>query len=149
MKAPLACAIPFRSQKNWLCSIVTERTPYLWFPFVLCLLQAVITVCVPCSWWCIKQNDGNKLLDARPSVDQALFEYTGHNFYIHGSVHRNSILIRPNEMQQYAGVYLLQNYSTCFRVSIAPIIRSTSNCNCSFWYRSYHVSEQQPSASVA
>ena len=36
-----------------------------------------------------------------------------------------------------------------FRVSIAPIIRSTSNCNCSFWYRSYHVSEQQPSASVA
>ena len=34
-----------------------------------------------------------------------------------------------------------------FRVS--PIIRSTSNCNCSFWYGSYHVSEQQPSASVA
>ena len=23
-----------------------------------------------------------------------------------------------------------------FRVSIAPVIRSTSNCNCSFWYRS-------------
>ena len=23
-----------------------------------------------------------------------------------------------------------------FLVSIAPIIRSTSNCNCSFWYRS-------------
>ena len=23
-----------------------------------------------------------------------------------------------------------------FRVSISPIIRSTSNCNCSFWYRS-------------
>jgi len=23
-----------------------------------------------------------------------------------------------------------------FRVSIAPIIRSTSNCDCSFWYRS-------------
>ena len=36
-----------------------------------------------------------------------------------------------------------------FRVSIAPIIRSTSKCNCSFWYRSYHVSEEQPSASVA
>ena len=36
-----------------------------------------------------------------------------------------------------------------FRVSIAPIIRSASNCNCSFWYRSYNVSEQQPSASVA
>jgi hypothetical protein len=36
-----------------------------------------------------------------------------------------------------------------FRASIAPITRSTSNCNCSFWYRSYHVWEQQPSASVA
>jgi len=30
-------------------------------------------------------------------------------FYIHGSVHRDSIFIRSNEMQQYAGVYLLQN----------------------------------------
>jgi hypothetical protein len=36
-----------------------------------------------------------------------------------------------------------------FRASVAPIIRSTSNGNCSFWYRSYHVSEQQPSASMA
>ena len=36
-------------------------------------------------------------------------------FYIHGSVDRDPILIRSNEMQQYAGVYLLQNYSTCFR----------------------------------
>ena len=35
-------------------------------------------------------------------------------FYIHGSVHRDSILIISNNMQQYAGVYLLQNYSTCF-----------------------------------
>ena len=35
-------------------------------------------------------------------------------FYIHGSVHRNSMLIRSNKMQQYAGIYLLQNHSTCF-----------------------------------
>ena len=35
-------------------------------------------------------------------------------FYIHGSMHRDSILIRSNETQQYACVYLLQNYSTCF-----------------------------------
>ena len=35
-------------------------------------------------------------------------------FYFHGSVHRDSILTRSNEMQQYAGVYLLQNYSTYF-----------------------------------
>ena len=32
-------------------------------------------------------------------------------FHIHGSVHPNSILIRSNKMQQYAGIYLLQNYS--------------------------------------
>jgi hypothetical protein len=46
------------------------------------LVQAVITVGVPCSWWCIKQDDGNKLQDARPLVGQALFECTGHNVYI-------------------------------------------------------------------
>jgi len=34
-------------------------------------------------------------------------------FYIHGSVHRDSILIRSNKMQQYAGIYLLHNYSMC------------------------------------
>ena len=34
--------------------------------------------------------------------------------YIHGSVHHNSILIRSNKMQHYAGIYLPQNYSTCF-----------------------------------
>jgi len=31
--------------------------------------------------------------------------------YIHGSVHRNSVLIRSNKIQQYAGIYLLQNHS--------------------------------------
>jgi len=25
-----------------------------------------------------------------------------------------------------------------FRVCVAPIIRNTSDSNCSFWYRSYH-----------
>ena len=33
---------------------------------------------------------------------------------IHGSVHCNSILIRSNKMQQYAGIYLLQNHSPRF-----------------------------------
>ena len=36
------------------------------------------------------------------------------SFYIHDSVHCNSILIRSNKMQQYPGIYLLQNHSTCF-----------------------------------
>jgi len=35
-------------------------------------------------------------------------------FYIHGSVHRNSILTRSNKIEQYAGIYLLQNYSKSF-----------------------------------
>ena len=35
-------------------------------------------------------------------------------FYVHGSVHRDFILIRSNKMQQYGGIYLLQIYSACF-----------------------------------
>jgi hypothetical protein len=34
--------------------------------------------------------------------------------YIRGSVRRNSRLKKSNEMEQYAGIYLLLNYSTCF-----------------------------------
>ena len=37
-----------------------------------------------------------------------------YKFHIHGSVHRDSVLVRSNKMQQYAGIYLLQVYSTCF-----------------------------------
>jgi len=35
-------------------------------------------------------------------------------FYIRGYVHRNSGLKKSNEMQRYADIYLLLNYSTCF-----------------------------------
>ena len=35
-------------------------------------------------------------------------------FYIHGSVHRDSVLIRSNKMQQYAGIYLLKVYYIYF-----------------------------------
>jgi len=35
-------------------------------------------------------------------------------FYIRGSVHRNSRLKKSKELQQYADIYLLLNYSTCF-----------------------------------
>ena len=53
---------------------------------------------------------------------QGMFRFQKRNrqcyFCIHGSVHRDSVLVRSNEIQQYAGIYLLQNYSTCFgRVS--------------------------------
>ena len=66
--------------------------------------------------------------DLRPSafvsvfvVKQALKIMTGTRTYDHSTYkttqnqkYQISILIRSNEMQQYAGVYLLQNYSTCF-----------------------------------
>jgi len=35
-------------------------------------------------------------------------------FYICSSVYRNSMLKKSNKMQQYADIYLLLNYSTCF-----------------------------------
>ena len=35
-------------------------------------------------------------------------------FYIHGFVHHNFRLKKSNKMQQYADIYLLLNYSTCF-----------------------------------
>jgi hypothetical protein len=40
--------------------------------------------------------------------------------YIRGSVYRNSILIRSDKMQQYAGIYLLQNHFTCFECPLHP-----------------------------
>jgi len=41
-------------------------------------------------------------------------------FYIRGTVHRNSRLKKSNEMQQYADIYLLLNYSTCFGRPSSP-----------------------------
>jgi len=35
-------------------------------------------------------------------------------------------------------VFITTNLLYMFRASIDPIIRSTSNCNYSFWYRTYH-----------
>jgi len=51
-------------------------------------------------------------------------------------------------MQQYAGIYLLQNYSTCFGCPSHPWSGVHKTVNCSLWYKSYHVSEQQPSSNV-
>ena len=45
---------------------------------------------------------------------EIFIEHFLHLFYIHGSVHRDSILIRSNKMQKHAGIYLLKIYSTCF-----------------------------------
>ena len=37
-----------------------------------------------------------------------------YEFYICSFIHRNSRWKKSNEMQQYADIYLLLNYSTCF-----------------------------------
>ena len=56
-------------------------------------------------------------LSVRPSVRPSVSQPSSHivsvttKLYIHGSMHRNSILIRSNKMQQYAVIYLLQNHS--------------------------------------
>ena len=43
------------------------------------------------------------------------------------------ILIRSNKMQQYAGIYLLQNHSTCFVCPSHPS-SGVHKTNCSLWY---------------
>jgi len=43
-------------------------------------------------------------------------------FYIRGSVHRNSRLKKSNKMQQYADIYLLLNYSTFFGRPSRPLL---------------------------
>ena len=57
-----------------------------------------------------------------------------------------------NKIQQDATVcrYLFTaSLLYMFWVSIAPIIRSTKNSNCSLWYSSYYETAQQPSSNVA
>jgi len=68
-------------------------------------------------------------------------------FYIHVSVHRDSVLIRSEEMQQYASVYLLQNHSTYFGCPSHP----SSGVHQTVTAASVQVivSEQQPSTSMA
>jgi hypothetical protein len=44
---------------------------------------------------------------------QAVKVNDNNTFYIRGSVHLNSKLIRSNKMQPDSGIYLLQNHSTC------------------------------------
>jgi len=59
-------------------------------------------------------------VSAKSGRKWSLTMYIKYIFYIRGSVHRNSILIRSNKMQQYAGVYLLQNDTTCFSCPSHP-----------------------------
>jgi len=66
----------------------------------------------------IHKNDKTDVLIGKnapfPLRPSQIPQYWSGEFYIHGSVHHNSILIRSNKMQQQAGVYLLWDHSTCF-----------------------------------
>jgi hypothetical protein len=54
-------------------------------------------------------------------------------------VHRDSVLIkRTNSMHQYADIYLLQRQTLHASSVKAPIIRSSKNCICYLWYRSWY-----------
>ena len=75
----------------------------------------------------------------------------------------NSILKRSNKMQQYAGIYLLQNHSTCFRCPTHPssgvdkTVTAASGTGHNIWATTFHptwpnlvqVSEQKPSSNIA
>ena len=76
-------------------------------------LNYSIQMCKEYSWFAKRLVVISILIHDR-GVYIILHNLFSREFYIHGSVHRDSILIRSNEMQKYAGIYLLQNYSTCF-----------------------------------
>jgi Zn-finger protein len=75
---------------------------------------------------------------------QTAENYPDWEFYAHGSVHRNSIVIRSNKMQQYACIYLPQNHSTCFGCPSYPSSRvhktvtAASGTGHSIWATALH-----------
>jgi len=49
------------------------------------------------------------------------WKQTAHiKFHIRGTFHRNAMLKKSNEMQQYADIYVLLNYCTCFGRQLRP-----------------------------
>ena len=84
------------------------------------------TFCIICTWTRISPED---------CCVTELYSI----FYIHGSMHHNSILIRSNKMQQHAGIYLLHNHSACFRCPSHPstgvhkTVTATSGTGHSIW----------------
>jgi hypothetical protein len=68
----------------------------------------------PTDWGCWSSCDVT-LSENAPHIFILISLFTCTLFlYIRSSVHRNSRLKKSNKMQQYADIYLLLNYSTCF-----------------------------------
>jgi len=68
---------------------------------------------------------------------------TNDKCYIRGSAHRSSRLKKSDEMQQYADIYLLLNYSTCFGFPSRPssgvhkAVVAASGTNHTIWGASF------------
>jgi len=64
-------------------------------------------------------------------------------YYIRGSMRRNSTLKKSNEIQQYADIYLLLNYCTCFERPSRPssgihkIVVAASDMDHTIWGASF------------
>jgi len=107
----------------WLYSVIILVAVYFCFvcsSFVLHMHSNIVFIShnqtVPGVWnktgqYCTHFNISRCLLLVYRRTEQE-----GRGFfkiYIRGSVHLNSKLKKSNEMQQYADIYLLLNYSTC------------------------------------
>jgi len=83
----------------------------------------------------------------RCDITQTSWQIKG-KFYIRGSVHRNSRLKKSNGTQQYADIYLLLNYSTCFRRASHPssgvhkTVAAASGTDHTIWGASFFRREQ-------
>ena len=78
------------------------------------IIQCVLKVAVRVGYGTAVYRDRLRTLNELKTSITAYVRNISQAFYIYGSVHLDSILIRSKEMQNYAGIYLLQNYSTCF-----------------------------------
>ena len=110
--------LPTFCNHSWMVTSLPLNSVYLW-KFTWCKLCDFVFYCSSptvsirnYAYWHIPQFLKLQTFPLISLCGQT--EQYQQDFYIHGSVHCDSILIRSNEMQQYAGVYLLQNYSTCF-----------------------------------
>jgi len=75
------------------------------------------------------------VLGGVPTFGRTYYPY----FSPRGSVHRNSMWINIQHMQQYAAIYLLQKATLHVSGVTAPIIRSIKNCTRSLRHSSYYL----------
>ena len=65
------------------------------------------------------------------------YQRTSSKFNLHGSVHRNNILIHTSNKTQRYTVYFIWKLLYMFRVVPPPIIRNANNCIYNIWYLSH------------